>query len=133
MALILKKLENEFTQYGERAKVNEAQASADKVLHDAGLATQRSTTEQRLEFVKTEGELRAATLMAEAEAILKKTERFAPEFTAALTHLADTEVTTKVSQALSAQMLFGGNDVADVLGIAGVSVGPGRNQFTAQP
>ena len=53
--------------------------------------------------------------MGEAEAILKKTERFAPEFTAALTTLSNNETMEKVSQALSAQMLFGGNDVVDVL------------------
>jgi major vault protein len=115
LALIITKIENEVVQYEARIKSNEAQVAADKILQDGGLASQRASAEQRLWLVGQENEERIKTLMGEAEAVLKKTERFAPEFTAALTHLSNNETMAKVSEALSAQMLFGGNDVVDVL------------------
>lgn len=112
---LLTKITNEVTASAERAKVLETEVAAEKFRSEATLEIEKAKAEQKLEFFKREQDIQIQLLVAEAEAIVKKTEKFGPEFTAALTTLSTQQTMQNVAQALSAQQLFGGKDVVDVL------------------
>lgn len=114
-AVVVAKLENEVKQAAEAAKVNEALAGAQNVLHRAQLGREAETAQQALQFEARKQELRLQALMAEAEATVKKVEQFGPQFTQALIQLSSDDTMAKVAEALSAQQLFGGASVAEVL------------------
>lgn len=114
LELVLAKINNEVTTYTERAKSFEAEAAAEGVRANAELDRERAKASQRLDIQRREQDLRIAGLQAEAEAILRKTEKFGPEFTAALTTLSTNQSMEQIAQALSAQQLIGGKDVVEV-------------------
>ena len=115
LELVVARITNEVTTFEQRAKSFEAEAAAEAVRHSAELDRNRVATEQRLEFTSREQELRIAERFAQAEAILKQTEKFGPEFAAALTTLSTNETMEKIAKATSVQQLMGGKDAVDVL------------------
>ena len=115
LELTLKKLANEVKQNEARAERNEAVAEADKVAYAANLEKQKASRELGIALTAKDNDEHIRVLMGEAAAIVKKTEKFGPEFAAALTTISNNETLEKVAKALSAQMLLGGTDAADVL------------------
>ena len=115
LELAVTRLENEVRVAEERAKTFKAEADANAVRNQANLDASRLQREQELEFSEKEQALRIAELVAEAEAIVKKTEKFGPEFTAALTTLSQNDTMVKVAEATSAQRMLGGGSAVDVL------------------
>lgn len=114
LQVVLAKIAAEIEEYENRAKSFEAEAAADSVKANAKLDRDRKHSEQTHEFRVKDSELNINKLMAEAKAIAQKAEVFGPQFTEALVMLSNNETASKVAQATSAQMLLGGENVADL-------------------
>lgn len=115
LQVILAKLANEVQQHVERRKVVEVESDNAQFAHDSILARDKKDADQRLEIEAAEQEKRIELLVAQTDAALKQLDKFAPEFSAAITTLSNNETARSISEAFNAMSLLGGRDFAEVI------------------
>ncbi len=115
LEVILAKLANEVRQHEERRKVIEVESDTDSFMHDADLARTKKAADQRLAIEATEQAKRIELLVAETDAHLQQLDKFAPEFSSALTTLSNNETARQIAEAFNAMSLLGGRDMSEVI------------------
>ncbi|MEM3342092.1 MAG: SPFH domain-containing protein, partial [Thermoplasmata archaeon] len=98
----------------ERIKAEEAQQELLDRIHEAELARQKLSEDQRLALVEREQKVKLEMMDAEAKAVVQKASAVTPQMVAALQSFGDKVFVEKLMAALGPHALLRGNSVADV-------------------
>lgn len=115
-ALALARIMNSITETQKQQALKAEQERLNSISFDAGLSRSRAETEQEEALAKIEQARMLEKLAAETEAQVKRLGALGTGFTEALLSLSSNETLVKVAQAMSAQKMFGGENVVDVIG-----------------
>lgn len=111
---VLREVQNEMVKYQETLKSVQAKLAIKEFEETYELNYFKTKKQQEYEFELKKQQLRIEEKMANAEAILKQTEKFMPEFAASLTTLSSNQTLQQIADSLSVQNIIGGKSITDV-------------------
>lgn len=116
LALATARTESAIAQLAKKREEQEATDAVANARQQAALARQRRAAETALEYQKAEVELELNKLRAMTDAAVARFSAAQGPLAEAITMLGNQQVLATVAEAVSAQRLFGGKNVADVVG-----------------
>lgn len=115
LTVAMNKIAHELSTQVENRKVVEAQDEVTNFTHSSNLVRALAQAEQQAGIEATKQGAKIEFLNAEAQAMAAKFEAVVPGFTAALTTLSNNETAALLAKAQSAQTLFGGENLVEVM------------------
>lgn len=116
LALATARTESAIAQLTKKREEQEATDAVADARQQAALARQRRAAETSLDYQKAEVELELNKLRAMTDAAVARFSAAQGPLAEAITMLGNQQVLATVAEAVSAQRLFGGKNVADVVG-----------------